>query len=78
MRKLIAKTIKGKEYMHSRSHAYFAGKDADKICEALNKAKYKLKNNEYWRVYDYDCSQTAYVEQTISITKTGKIKLSYI
>ena len=78
MRKLIAKTIKGKEYMHSRSQAYFADKNADKICEALNKAKYKLKDNERWHVYDYDCSQAAYVEQAVSITKAGKIKLSYI
>lgn len=78
MRKLIAKTIKGKEYIHSRSQAYFADKDADKICEALNKVKYQLKDDECWHVYDYDCNQTAYVEQVISLTRTGKIKLSYI
>ena len=78
MKKLIAKTIVGKEYMHSRSYAYFADKDADKICEALNKAKYKLKKDECWHVYDYDFTQEWYVEQVVSLTKTGKIKLSYV
>ena len=78
MRKLIAKTRSGKEYMHSRSHAYFADKNADRICEALNKAKYQLKDGECWHVYDYDFTQECYVEQVISLTRAGKIKLSYI
>ncbi len=78
MRKLIAKTLVGKEFMHSRTHAYFVDKDADKICEALNKAKYNLKEGECWHVYDYDNGQTAYVEQVISLTRTGKVKLSYV
>ena len=78
MRKLIAKTIIGKEYIHSRSHAYFADKDADRICEALNKAKYQLKEGECWYVYDYDFTQEWYVEQVISLTRTGKVKLSYV
>jgi hypothetical protein len=78
MRKLIAKTRKGKEYMHSRSHAYFAYKDADKICDALNKAEYQLKDGECWYVYDYDFSQTWYVEHVITLTKAGKVKLSYV
>jgi hypothetical protein len=78
MRKLIAKTIIGKEYMHSRSDAYFVDKNADKICDTLNTAKYKLKEGECWYVYDYDFTQDWYVEQIISLTRTGKIKLSYI
>ena len=78
MRKLIAKTKIGKEYMHSRTHAYLAYKHADQICEVLNKAKYKLKDGECWHVYDYDYSQPAYVEQVISLTRKGKVKLSYI
>lgn len=78
MRKLIAKTLIGKEYLHSRTHAYFADKDADKICQTLNEAKYHLKDGERWHVYDYDFTQERYVEQVISITKTGKVKLSYV
>lgn len=77
MRKLIAKTIIGKEYMHSRSDAYVADNDADKICEALNKAKYQLKENECWHVYDYGYAPS-YVEQAIGLTRTGRIKLSRI
>ena len=78
MKKLIAKTIKGKEYIHSRNDAYFADKNADKICEVLNKVRYKLKEGECWHVYDYDFAQDWYVEQVVSLTKAGKIKLSYI
>jgi len=78
VRKLIAKTRISKEFMHSRSDAYFADKNADRICEALNKAKYKLKEGECWYVYDYDFTQEWYVQQVISLTRTGKIKLSYI
>ena len=78
MKKLIAKTLIGKEYMHSRSDAYFADKNADQICDALNKSKYKLKEGECWHVYDYDFTQDWYVEQTISLTRAGKIKLSYV
>ena len=78
MKKLIAKTLTGKEFMHSRSDAYFADKNADRICEALNKAKYKLKEGECWYVYDYDFTQDWYVEQVISLTRTGKIKLLYV
>ena len=78
MRKLIAKTRIGKEFMHSRTHAYFAGKNADKICEALNRARYQLKEGECWHVYDYDFTQDWYVEQVISLTRTGKVKLSYV
>ena len=78
MRKLIAKTLIGKEFIHSRSHAYFADKDADDICETLNKTKYKLKEGECWHVYDFDYGQTAYVEQVITLTKTGKVNLSHV
>lgn len=78
MKKLIAKTLIGEEFMHSRSDAYFVDKNADKICDALNKAKYKLKEGECWHVYDYDFTQEWYVEQIISLTRTGKIKLSYV
>ena len=79
MRKLIAKTRIGKEFMHSRSDAYFADEeDADKICEALNKAKYKLKEGECWHVYDFNYGQTAYVEQVITLTEAGKVELSHV
>ena len=78
MKKLIAKTLTGKEFMHSRSDAYFADKNADRICEVLNKTKYKLKEGECWYVYDYDFTQDWYVEQVISLTRTGKIKLLYV
>lgn len=77
MLKLIAKTRIGKEYLHSRTHAYVVDKNADKICKMLNDARYNLKEGECWHVYDYGYAPS-YVEQAISLTRTGKIKLSYI
>ena len=78
MRKLIAKTRIGKEFMHSRSDAYFANKNANRICDALNETKYKLKEGECWHVYDFDYGQTAYVEQVITLTEAGKVELSHV
>ena len=78
MRKLIAKTRIGKEFMHSRSDAYFANKNANRICDALNETKYKLKEGECWHVYDFDYGQTAYVEQVITLTEAGKVELWYV
>ena len=78
MRKLIAKTIIGREFMHSRSDAYFANKNANRICDALNETKYKLKEGECWHVYDFDYGQTAYVEQVITLTEAGNIELSHV
>lgn len=42
MRKLIAKTIEGREYMHSRKSCFFAERNAKAICDALNAEKYNL------------------------------------
>ena len=55
MTKIIAKTIKGKEFAYSRTESYrVSTKMANKICEALNGAKWRLKNEEIWKVYEVD------------------------
>ena len=48
--KLIAKTQKGLEFMHSRNDSFFApNSSAQKMCDILNKNKYHIKNdNETW------------------------------
>lgn len=41
--KLIAKTQKNTEYLHSKKFAYFApDASANKICSIMNKVKYNL------------------------------------
>lgn len=76
MKKLIAKTIEGKEYLHSKKDAYFAPKtSAEKIANILNKNRYLLKDGEKWHVYDYDFTHDFYVTSRLYIYK-GQIKVA--
>lgn len=53
MGKMIAKTIAGKEFVYSRNSAHAVAKSsAQKICDALNRTRYNLKDGEIWHVYD--------------------------
>ena len=74
--KLIAKTQKGKEFLHSNQNAFFApDSSANEICKVMNDVKFRLTSeNELWFVYDYDFSQDLYVTGKLSIYK-GQIKL---
>ena len=74
--KLIAKTQKGTEFLHSKKNAFFApDSSADKICKIMNDVKFRIENeNEVWHVYDYDFTQDMYVTGRLSIYK-GQVKL---
>lgn len=74
--KLIAIAPKGKEYLHSKTQAFYApNASADKICKILNDTKFRLKNeNEVWHVYDYDFTMNYYVNGRFSIYK-GAVRL---
>ena len=55
--KIIAKTIKGQEFMYSASSAgKVSNASADKICAIVNEHKTMLgaKENEYFKVYEID------------------------
>lgn len=78
MKKLIAKTQEGKEYLHSKTNSFFASANAQKIADALNKNKYKLVAGEKWHVYDYDYTQEFYVNCRIFIARNGHIKVAII
>ena len=78
MKKLIAKTKIGTEFFHSTKDCFFASANAQKICDALNADKYKLKEGETWHVYDLDFSQTFYVDKRIFKSKNGSIKVANI
>jgi hypothetical protein len=78
MKKLIAKTIEGKEFLHSKTNAFFASANAQRIADILNKNKYKLSEGEKWYVYDHDFMQDTYVEQRIFINSKGQIKAAII
>lgn len=74
--KLIAKTQKGTEFLHSKKNAFFApDSSANKICKIMNDVKFRIENeNEVWHVYDYDFTQDMYVTGRLSIYK-GQVKL---
>jgi hypothetical protein len=78
MKKLIAKTQEGKEYIHSKTSAFFASAKAQRIADILNKNRYKLSDNEKWHVYDHDITQDFYVLKRIYISKNGSIKVAII
>ncbi len=77
--KLIAKTKKGLEFMHSRNDSFFApNSNAKKMCDILNKNKYHINNeNETWFVYDYDFTQKEYCFKKLSLYR-GRLKSRYI
>ena len=74
--KLIAKTQKGTEYLHSKQNAFFApDSSANKICKIMNDVKFRLQNDtEIWHVYDYDITQDLYVTGRLTIYR-GQVKL---
>jgi hypothetical protein len=77
--KLIAKTIKGKEFFHSRKDAAFAPESsANKICRIMNDERFRLNNeNEVWHVYDYDFTMEDYVLYRLCIYK-GIVKMKFL
>lgn len=75
-RTIIAKTIKGSEYVYSRINCFSVSKQScNLICKALNDVFYNLKDNEQWKIYtvsDFDFSYTHAVFQRLTYRK-GRI-----
>ena len=58
---VLAKTIKGKEFIYSVSSARKVSKASkDIICKIANENKYLLNDNECWHIYDVDSYDNAY------------------
>lgn len=77
MAKMIAKTMIGQEYIYSRKSAHSVPKSSAKmICEALNRARYQLKDGETWWIYDcegYEMEFTSAGFQRFARRKGGRI-----
>ena len=73
-KKLIAKSIIGKEFLHSRINAFYCKNNALKIADELNKQDYKLNDGETWHIYDADYTMDDYVEREIFMTRNGSVK----
>ena len=77
--KLIAKTQKGAEFLHSKQNAFFVSdSSADKICKVMNDVNFRLQNDtEIWHIYDYDITQDLYVTGKLTIYR-GQVKLKVL
>lgn len=72
---VIAKGIKGAEFMYNPKTAHKASKaSAKKIIDVLNRARYQLKDGEIWHIYNvgdpcYDNGAAYATEQKFTIYK---------
>ena len=71
MKKLVAISKIGAEFVYSRKSAHAVPiASAEKICNALNKLKYRLNDGECWHVHDagmYEMEYTAAGSQSFAI-----------
>lgn len=78
MKKLIAKTTIGQEYLYSRSTAHYVPScSADRICSALNRSRFELHDGETWHVYDVEYGDDLYINQKFYI-RNGRLFSAYI
>lgn len=69
---VIAKTVIGKEYMHSIRDMYEVPKrSAEKIRAIMNREKWNLKDNETWHIYN----ETLYEPNGRLSIREGVVKL---
>ena len=76
MKKIIAKTNVGTEYMYYRFTAYqVSNASAEIICQSLNTASWNIADGEKWKVYTV--SPDAWKYETIGkmMINHGKIRI---
>lgn len=75
---VVAKAIKGKEFMYSSSSAHrVAPKNAQRIADALNHEQYGITPEQTWFVYDVGMYDNAYAYgemQGFQLRKDGTIR----
>ena len=78
MKKIIAKTFSGKEYIYSKFDTYQANqKKIDIICNAMNKAAYKLKPGELYHIYQVTEEEYKHAFYKL-VNRKGKLFISEI
>lgn len=75
MKKVIAKSVKGHEYLYSRKDCYaVSAAKAKLVCDTLNRLAWNLKDNETWFIHeidDFDFKYTNAAFQKLIAGKTG-------
>lgn len=70
MAKMIARTIEGQEFLYDRRTAHeVSERSAARICDALNKSRYKLTDNQVWHIYDMGWYERDYTEAGVQAFK---------
>lgn len=73
MKKVIAKSVKGHEYLYSRKDCYsVSAVKAKLVCDTLNRLAWNLKNNETWFIHEIDDSDFAYTNAAFQQLVAGK------
>lgn len=74
----IAKTIEGKEFLHSQKDCYYVpAASKEIICKALNESKWNLKPGEKWYIYEVEYTDDFYIFQSIN-KRNGKIYIKTV
>lgn len=78
MKKIIAKTKAGMEYIYFTRYTYQAAQNKiEKICKAMNDIRYNLKPCELWHIYtvdEFEYKNAAYK----LVNRQGKLYVSEI
>lgn len=76
--KVVARAVKGKEFLYSASSAHrVAENKAQKIADALNRAEWGITPEQVWFVYDVGMYDNAYAYgemQGFQMRKDGTIR----
>ena len=76
MKKFVAKSVLGKEYLYSQKCAFIVpNKSAKRIRDTLNANHVTLEKGEIWHIYDCDWYDDQCICYKINIVK-GKLRVS--
>jgi hypothetical protein len=76
MKKFVAKSVLGKEYLYSQKCAFIVpNKNAKRIMDTLNANHVALEKGEIWHIYDCNWYDEPYICYKINI-RGGKLRVS--
>ena len=76
--KKIAKTVIGREFLHSRSNAFYvSAAGAKDICKTMNEVRFGLKDGECWYVYDVQYGDDMYLDRVVK-RRNGRVWITSI
>lgn len=76
----VAKTTKGQEFLLDLDSLIAVPESSrQRICDALNNAKYRLKEGQIWHIYENDWYYNSHICHEIKrYGKTMKVRTGYV